>query len=107
NFMTIDEVVNFSMTTCKGATSEDRLLFRVWCVAAMRDLGVNKDWVKIATLPVKDFTIEKPSDMVSTIKIALYDIDGNEIAHKFRSGSKKISTDRFSVNQEFNTVDLS
>jgi hypothetical protein len=110
-FLSIDEVVAYSLTTCAGATAEDHHLFRVWVVAACKAIGPNRDWVKVEAIYPRDFSFEKPSDHVSTVDIALYDVNNNKINYRFNHGSKRIRTDRFSVNNDVSTessiIDLS
>lgn len=97
NFLTLDEVTAFALTTCKTATAEDRLLFRVWCVAACRSIGPNRDWYKTATIYPKDFSFKKPDDLVSTVSIALYDSSSCEVPYIFHTGSKRIHQGRFTT----------
>lgn len=97
NFLTLDETVSFCLTTCKTATAEDRLLFRVWCVAACRSIGPNRDWYKTATIYPKDFSFKKPDDLVSTVSIALYDSSSCEVPYIFHTGSKRIHQGRFTT----------
>jgi hypothetical protein len=110
-FLDIDALTALCMTTCKGATAEDRHLFRVWTVMALRDIGPNRDWMKVEAIYPRDFSFEKPSDHVSTIDITLFDVNNNEIKYRYNSGSKRIRTDRFSVNNDVSTessiIDLS
>jgi hypothetical protein len=110
-FLSIDECTAFIMTTCKGATAEDRHLFRVWTVAAIRDIGPNRDWVKVEAIYPQDFSFKKPDDHVSTIDITLFGVDNGEIKYRFNHGSKRIRTDRFTVNNDISTessiIDLS
>jgi hypothetical protein len=98
NYLTIEEVTSFCLTTCEGATGEHKLFFKRWIIAAMRDIGPNRSWYKTATLYAKDFTFCKPDDLVSTINIALFDAQGCEIHYKFNQGSKRIFTDRATIN---------
>jgi hypothetical protein len=110
-FLSIDELTALAMTVCKGATAEDRHLFRVWCCQAARDIGPNRDWVKVEAIYPRDFSFKKPDDHVSTIDISLFDVGNNEIKYRFNPGSKRIRTDRFSVNSDVSTessiIDLS
>lgn len=104
--MSINEVVVFAMTTCKTATPEDRLLFKVWCVAACRDIGSNKDWYKVTVLYPEDFSFKKPDDLVSTVAISLYDSSDQEIRYNFNQGSKRIFPDRFQINTDSSTAQI-
>lgn len=95
NYLTIAETSAFCLTTCKGATAEDRHLFIPWIVAAMRDIGSNRDWVKTEVIYPKDFAVAKPGNLVSTIDLALYDSSDQELVYKYQSGKTRIHTNRF------------
>jgi hypothetical protein len=100
NLLSINEITSFAMTTCKSATPEDRLLFRVWSVAACRDIGPSTKWYKVETLYPKDFVLCKPDDLVSTAAIALYNSGCGQIPYKYNPGAKRVNTSRFMINTE-------
>lgn len=106
NFLDFKQVLAFSLTTCKGATAEDRLFFSAWIPAAMRDIGPSKDWYKVDVLYPKDFSFKKPDDLVSTCMIALYDSSDQQIKYNYNPGSKRIVPNRFLINTSESTQEI-
>jgi hypothetical protein len=100
SYMTIDNVSAYCLTTCKTATPEDRFLFKTWIITCVRDLGPNRDWVKVSTLYPKDFSFPKPDDLVSTISIALYNASHQELCYNFNNGGQRIHTNRFAIYEQ-------
>lgn len=114
SFVPINQVTALTMSTIGTATDEDRLLFRQWCAEGFRDIGSQRDWIKVCQLENKEGSFRKPEEMASVIDIALYDDNDNEIWFQYMPDTGgQIHNNRFAVNdvviqeQVCNTVYLS
>lgn len=92
--VSMDEVIATAASTLKNVTTTDKLLFRQWiAMMCLPELGISEEDVKIVELFPVDFAAQKPDDMRSVIEVSLFDTNGCQLAHKFRSGGKRIYKD--------------
>jgi len=94
SYISLDEVVATASTIVKDSNSLFKLLCREWiCRFALPELGISDDDVKIAQLIPINYTVLKPADFRALVDISLFDSTGNQLAHKFRAGGKRIYRD--------------
>jgi hypothetical protein len=107
-FTTLDEAVATAMTITPGATDEHKTVFRQWVWEGLKQIGPTNHWVKTCELRPKNFSFKKPSDLASTLAIALYDTGGAEIAYNWQETGGRVHTDRSAVRSGGNgLIDLS
>jgi len=100
---TIDEITANISASIGTSTAEDRNLFRQWAVLGLRQLGPNRNDVKVAQItPNSNGLILKPDDFVHGIDMSLFDSSGSEIKYNTNHGGTRIHTDRFSIHDENN-----
>ncbi len=85
-----------------------KALARQWVWRAIIDLPVTEDNIEVCRIDVKNLVMKKPDGMRRFLDIALYDINGNYVPHRFHSGKKRIFPDTrifpSNVNDENNPV---
>ncbi len=89
-YLTIEEVINFAASTIEGVKRRDKVVFRQWAYAAMRDLGVGKLDEKTAEISVDDFSIKKPCDLVHTIGLSVYNNDNVELYYTYKGWGQEV-----------------
>lgn len=98
---TIDEVTANAMSVVGTATAEDRNLFRNWAVLGLKQLGPNRNDVKIVQItPNSNGLIKKPDDFTHGIDLALFTTADHELQYQFNHGAARIHNDRFSLQDE-------
>lgn len=94
---TLEEVVDTATLICKGATDEDRLIFRQWAWLGLMQIGPTTHWVKTCRIDAKNLSIRKPKDYASKIAVALYDSSDQELRYEFFGEGARVHTDRQTV----------
>lgn len=88
------EVIATVESTIKNASLQDKQIWRQWIgLLCLPDLGISEEDVKVIRLYPNNFTVPKPADIKAVIEFALYNSNGAQLAHKFRSGSQRIYRD--------------
>jgi hypothetical protein len=92
NYLEIDEVVAESVATLGDVENEEmaKIFARQWIWRGLQDLGVADEDIKVCKILAKNYLIPKPKEMRRFLDIAIYDVEGNELAYTFRSGRKAI-----------------
>jgi hypothetical protein len=103
-FLDIDYVTAMASTIIKGATTEDRVLFKSWVYLGMREIGPSKDNVKVASVLCQDFSIRKPDDYIEGIDIGLFNALGQEMRYRYRPGSERVHNVKYVRNLELPTA---
>jgi hypothetical protein len=93
NYVGIDEVVSLARTFIGTSDKSDEPLFRQWTWEALQDVGISEDSIEVCTLKPKNLIARKPDNCKMLIDLALYDANGNQFYHVFRSGKKRIYAD--------------
>lgn len=93
-YVTLEEVVALARTTIGTSDKQDEPLFKQWAWEGLQDVGLSTDSIEVCTLKPKNFIAGKPENCRALIDIALYDANGNEFAHSFKAGKKRIYPNR-------------
>lgn len=93
-FVSADTVIARAQTTIPTANSMDKLVWYEWVWMSLQDLGLSDEDIRTCTIRPKDCIAKKPEDVKHIIELALYDAQGNELNHKFRTGAKRIYQDK-------------
>lgn len=103
--ISLDEITAEARSILKDASDVDRLIFRQWAISALKQLGPTKDNYEICTLYPVDFSFKKPDDCASSIDIALFTNENQEVRAKYRAGGQRIHVrrDRNQRNGEYST----
>jgi hypothetical protein len=76
-FISADEVVSSAMLATGQSDDTYRSLYLEWCYDAVRSIGLNYINVKTVTLPIEDFIIDKPCDLLIPKDIILLGSNNN------------------------------
>ena len=94
-YVTLDHVVSFANTLVKDADSISRNVWKDWIyTGAMLELGISDDEMDVAELTPKELLVPLPKNCRSIVELACYDSNGELLSHKFRTGIRRIFTDR-------------
>jgi hypothetical protein len=96
-FASMSEVVDTATLVCKGATDEDRAIFRQWCFLSLLSVGPTKHWIKHCRLNPKNGSIKKPNDFSSLVALALYNSSDQELKYEYFGEGARVHADRASV----------
>lgn len=100
---TVDEATAEVQIAIKGSTAEDRNIFRNWVIRGFKQLGPDRNDVKVAQItPNSNGLILKPDDFVHGIDMSLWDSAGCEIKYNTNHGGTRIHTDRFAIHDSNN-----
>lgn len=100
---TIDQVTAEIISGLPNATIEDRNIFRNWAIRGLKQLGPNRNDVKIAQItPNSNGLLKKPDDFTHGIDLSLFNSSDQEIFYNFNHGGSRIHIDRFSIQDENN-----
>jgi len=90
NYLSLDEVVASARTTISTSDTMDEVLMRQWAWEGLQDVGISEDSIEVCTLKPKNLIARKPENCRAIIDIALYDANGSQFNHVFRTGKKRI-----------------
>lgn len=93
SYVSLDTVIARIQTTVPTATSHDKLIWKEWIYEGLQNLGISDEDVRVTVLYPKEGLVKKPDDMRVLLDLAVYDDNGNQFAHKFRTGGKRIYKD--------------
>src|SRR6185295_18931546 len=94
NTIGIDEIIATVQSSGKTITSHDKLIFRQWiAVLCLPILGLAEEDVKTVELLPINGTVPKPDDVRCVIDVSFFNVNGQQLAHKFRRGGQRIYTD--------------
>ena len=89
DYITAAEVIAEASSVIKTFTEQEKALARQWCYRAVRKIGLTRlDKKTSAHIPIVDWSAEKPTDLASTIDIALFDSTDREIVTRFKGRSQ-------------------
>jgi hypothetical protein len=89
-YVKIDEVVAEAKSVISTADEQDEILMRQWVWRGLQDVGIAQDEIQVCTIYPKNFLAKKPADCRAILDIALYDSEGCQIKHVFRTGKKRL-----------------
>lgn len=90
SFVSAKQVIATAKSVLEGADTIDRSFFKEWVYLGLQELGPNISWFGNARVTPIDYSIQKPSDLHSTISIALYDSEDKEIRFVYRGLGARI-----------------
>lgn len=94
-YVDIDYAVSFAKTIVKTADNMDTNVWKEWIyTGALIHLGVSDDEIDVAELKPKNFFAPLPPHCRSILNLSLFDVNGNQLRHKFRAGKQRIYTDQ-------------
>ncbi len=90
NYLSLDEVVASARTTIGTSDKMDEVLMRQWAWEGLQDVGISEDSIEVCTIKPKNLIAAKPENCRVLIDLALYDANGCQFQHVFRTGKKRI-----------------
>lgn len=100
---TIDEVTAELVVGLPNVSPEDRNIFRNWAIRGLKQLGPDRNDVKVAQVtPNTNGLIKKPDDFTHGIDLSLFNSSDQELEYHFNHGGSRIHNDRFSIQEENN-----
>lgn len=104
----INEATASCMAIIKGATDEDRALFRAWVAECMNQIGPNIAWRENCEITPKDGSIRKPKNHVGSLEIGLYNSLNQELKYNFIPlSTARIHVDRFEIRDNLSNTTAS
>ncbi len=94
SFVPIDTVIARVQTVIPTASTQDKFIWQEWTWMALQDLGLSDEDIRTCVIYPHDGIAKKPDDCKHIIELALFDSTGNELKHKYRTGGKRIYTDK-------------
>jgi len=94
NFVEIDTVIARAQTTIPTANTMDKLIWREWVWMGLQDLGLSDEDIRVCVIYPKNGIAAKPADLKMLLELSLFDTNGRELKHKFRTGGKRIYEDK-------------
>jgi|GEM_PF-5063951 len=89
-YVSLDEIAALARTFIGASDKADEVLFRQWAWEALQDVGISEDSIEVCTLKPKNLIVRKPENCRVLIDLSLFDANGNEFRHVFRTGKKRI-----------------
>jgi len=114
SFVTIDQVVATAKTIIEDADTMDRAYFKEWVYLGLQQIGPNLSWISQCTIYPNNLELRKPTDLYSTLDLALFDSSNRELRYTYRgigarihqSGNEEIDSGQYAP--EFGApIDLS
>lgn len=94
-YVTLDHVTAFAGTLIKETDGINRNIWKDWIyTGAMLELGISDDEMDTAELTPKELLAPLPDNCRSIVELACYDSNGRILPHKFRTGVRRIFSDR-------------
>lgn len=95
SYVTLDHVTAFAGTLIKETDGINRNIWKDWIyTGAMLELGISDDEMDVAELTPKELLAPLPDNCRSIVELACYDSAGQILPHKFRTGVRRIFTDK-------------
>lgn len=108
------QVVATAKSLIEDADNIDRAFFLEWVYLGLQELGPNTSWLGEAQIYPTDYSLRKPDDLHTSLKLALYDSNGGELQYTYRGlGTRSHASDNTLVNDGTyapalgSTIDLS
>lgn len=94
-YVSINEVVAMAQTVIKTSDTYDANIYKAWIYQALLDLGMSDDEIKVDELTPVNFAAPLPPDCRQIIEVACYDSAGKQLPHKFRTGTRRMYSNKY------------
>jgi hypothetical protein len=95
-YVSLSHVTAFAKTLVKDADNINTNVWREWVYNALLNLGIGDDEIDVAELtPIGDsLTVPIPPNCRHILELSLFKADGTQLTHKFRSGVRRLFSDK-------------